>query len=48
MVAELAELFGGFELLRAEDLADAVAWVASRPSRVSVPDITVLPSAQGV
>jgi NADP-dependent 3-hydroxy acid dehydrogenase YdfG len=38
--------FGGLEPLEAEDIADAIAYVVSRPRRVSINEILVRPTEQ--
>ncbi len=40
------EVYAGFEALRAEDIADAVVYCASRPPRVTIQDMLVMPTAQ--
>jgi len=39
-------VYEGMTPLTAEDIADAVAWVASRPSHVNIDQITVMPRDQ--
>ncbi len=38
--------YRGFEALQAEDIADAIYYMASRPSHVCVNDMVIMPSAQ--
>jgi len=40
------KVYEGYDNLLAEDIADAVYWAASRPSRVNINDIVVMPTAQ--
>lgn len=40
------EFFYGYEPLVAEDLAEAVAFMVSRPGRVSIKALDCVPSAQ--
>ncbi len=42
-----AKVYDGFEPLRAEDVADVVAFMATRPAHVNVADVLLLPTAQG-
>ncbi len=39
-------VYRGFEPLRAEDVAEAVVWVASQPEHVNVTDLVIMPTAQ--
>lgn len=41
-----AKVYGGTEALTADDVADAVHWVATRPARVNVNTIQIMPVAQ--
>ncbi len=41
-----AKVYQGLEALQAEDIADAVLWVATRPAHVDVTEMVVLPTAQ--
>jgi 3-hydroxy acid dehydrogenase/malonic semialdehyde reductase len=41
-----AELYEGSDALTAEDIADAVHWVATRPARVNVNTLQVMPVCQ--
>ncbi|MGH7481374.1 MAG: SDR family NAD(P)-dependent oxidoreductase [Longimicrobiales bacterium] len=38
--------YAGFEPLRAEDIADCIAWVLERPENVNILDMIVVPTAQ--
>ncbi len=42
-----AKVYEGFEPLRAEDIADVIAFMVTRPARVNLADVLVLPAAQG-
>lgn len=42
-----AKVYDGFEPLRAEDVADVVAFMVTRPAHVNVADVLLLPTAQG-
>jgi 3-hydroxy acid dehydrogenase / malonic semialdehyde reductase len=42
-----ANIYKGFEALKAEDIADIILYVLSAPKHVVLADITVLPTAQG-
>ncbi|OGX81069.1 SDR family NAD(P)-dependent oxidoreductase [Hymenobacter coccineus] len=42
-----AKVYDGFEPLRAEDVADVVTFMATRPAHVNVADVLLLPAAQG-
>ncbi|SHJ08158.1 3-hydroxy acid dehydrogenase / malonic semialdehyde reductase [Roseomonas rosea] len=44
--AKAASVYDGAEALTPEDIADAVHWVASRPARVNVNTLQVMPVAQ--
>ncbi len=39
-------VYKGIEPLRAEDIAETIWWVASRPPHVNINDIVIMPSAQ--
>ncbi|MGY6560187.1 MAG: SDR family NAD(P)-dependent oxidoreductase [Nitritalea sp.] len=39
-------VYSGYQPLRAEDVADTIAFVVSRPAHVVLADITILPTAQ--
>src|SRR3989338_3833165 len=41
-----AAIYAGFDPLKAEDIADAVLYCATRPLHVNVADIIVMPTAQ--
>ena len=41
-----ANVYKGFEPLRAEDIADIIHFVISRPYYVNIADLLVLPTAQ--
>jgi len=41
-----ANVYNGFEPLRAEDIADIIHFVISRPYHVNIADLLVLPAAQ--
>ncbi|MFV0365550.1 MAG: SDR family oxidoreductase [Mangrovibacterium sp.] len=40
------EVYNGFEPLRANDVAEAVWFMASRPSHVNIDDLLIMPTAQ--
>jgi len=40
------QVYNGFEPLRAEDIADSLLFIATRPEHVSINDILIMPSAQ--
>ena len=40
------KVYQGFDNLRAEDIAETVFWVNSRPSHVNINDVIVMPMAQ--
>ncbi len=42
-----AKVYEGFAPLRAEDVADVIAFVVTRPAHVNIADVLVLPTAQG-
>ncbi len=44
--AKAAQVYEGFDPLTAEDVADAIAWVATRPPHVNVEFLVVHPTAQ--
>jgi 3-hydroxy acid dehydrogenase/malonic semialdehyde reductase len=44
--ARAAKIYQGVDALSAEDIADAVHWVATRPARVNVNVIEIMPVAQ--
>ncbi len=39
-------VYRGYEPLQAEDVADAVLYIATRPPHVSIQDLLIMPSAQ--
>ena len=45
--ARAAQVYEGMTPLRAEDIADCIAWAATRPSHVNIDQIVVLPRDQG-
>lgn len=40
------KVYEGFENLVADDIADAVYWIASRPKHVNINDLIIMPTAQ--
>ncbi len=40
------QVYNGFEPLKAEDIADSLIFIATRPEHVSINDILIMPSAQ--
>jgi 3-hydroxy acid dehydrogenase / malonic semialdehyde reductase len=44
--ARAKKVYEGFEPLAAEDVADAMVWVATRPPRVCIDEIIIKPTAQ--
>lgn len=44
--ARAAQVYDGLEPLRAEDIADAVVWAATRPPHVNIEDIAIHPTLQ--
>jgi 3-hydroxy acid dehydrogenase/malonic semialdehyde reductase len=44
--ARAAKVYQGFEPLEPDDVAEAVVWCASRPARVNVSELIVMPTAQ--
>ena len=40
------QVYNGFEPLKAEDIADSLLFIATRPDHVSINDILIMPSAQ--
>jgi NADP-dependent 3-hydroxy acid dehydrogenase YdfG len=44
--AAMRQRFGGIERLHAEDIADAIAYIVSRPRRVAINEILVRPTEQ--
>ena len=39
-------VYAGFQPLSAEDVADAILYIATRPSHVSIQDVLIMPAAQ--
>lgn len=44
--AQAKKVYEGFEPLTAEDIADTVYFVASRPAHVNIQDVLIMPTAQ--
>lgn len=44
--ARAAKVYQGFEPLEPDDIAAAVVWCVSRPARVNVSDLIIMPTAQ--
>lgn len=42
----VANVYQGYKPLQAEDVADAVLYIATRPSHVSIQDLLIMPAAQ--
>ena len=42
-----AKVYEGYTPLRAEDIADVIAFVVTRPAHVNIADVLILPTAQG-
>ena len=42
-----ASVYDGLEALRAEDIAETIVWIASRPPHVNINDVLITPTAQG-
>jgi len=40
-------VYQGMEPLTAEDVADAILWVATRPPHVNIAEMVITPTAQG-
>ncbi|HFX17567.1 MAG TPA: SDR family NAD(P)-dependent oxidoreductase [Flavobacteriales bacterium] len=40
------KVYAGYEPLKAEDIADAILYMATRPAHVNIADILILPTAQ--
>lgn len=45
-LAKAAKVYAGTQPLTAEDIADTVAWIASRPPHVNINMIELMPVAQ--
>lgn len=45
-VARAAQVYQGYEPLRAQDIADAILFMINRPAHVNIADLTILPTAQ--
>jgi len=43
---QAANVYKGFEPLRATDIAETVVWIATRPAHVNINDILIMPTAQ--
>jgi NADP-dependent 3-hydroxy acid dehydrogenase YdfG len=41
-----ANVYKGFQPLKAEDIAETIAWVAMRPAHVNINDVLIMPTAQ--
>ena len=41
-----AKVYQGFQALKAEDIADIIAFIVSRPYHVNIADLVVMPTAQ--
>ena len=41
-----AKVYDGFENLVAEDIADAIWYIISRPARVNINELIIMPKAQ--
>lgn len=46
ILAETAKTFGGIELLRSEDIAEAITYAVSRPRHVALNEVLVRPTEQ--
>ncbi|WP_462282169.1 SDR family oxidoreductase [Salinivirga cyanobacteriivorans] len=42
-----AAVYDGLEALRAEDIAETIVWITSRPPHVNINDVLITPTAQG-
>lgn len=42
-----AKVYEGFEPLRAEDIADVIQFMVTRPAHVNIAEVLILPAAQG-
>ncbi len=45
-IAKAQQVYQGFDPLLAEDIADTILYIVTRPSRVNIADILIFPSAQ--
>jgi NADP-dependent 3-hydroxy acid dehydrogenase YdfG len=45
-VERAAQVYKGFEPLRADDIAEAVWFMINRPAHVNIADLTIMPTAQ--
>lgn len=45
-VERAAQVYKGYEPLRAQDIADAIWFMINRPAHVNIADLTILPTAQ--
>lgn len=41
-----AQVYEGYQPLSAEDVAEAIYWVATRPTHINISDMVILPTAQ--
>jgi NADP-dependent 3-hydroxy acid dehydrogenase YdfG len=46
VLEQMAVRFGGIELMQAEDIADAISYVVTRPSRVAINEVLIRPTEQ--
>lgn len=46
MQEALTRMFGGIERLEAQDIADAIVYIVTRPRRVAVAEMLVRPTEQ--
>jgi NADP-dependent 3-hydroxy acid dehydrogenase YdfG len=44
--AKAANVYNGFENLVAQDIADAIWYIVSRPKHVNINELTIMPTAQ--
>lgn len=47
ILAHIEESFGGFRMLDAQDIADGIAYMVTRPSRAAVAELWIMPTEQG-
>ena len=45
-VEKAKAVYRGFKPLTAEDVADAILWVATRPAHVNISEVVMTPTAQ--